>query len=640
LCALAGSAAAEREAAQQIREGIQRQVQGEEASQLLVAMLDGVEATVRTNFFVPDRYGFGIRLLPTFMGCSVISETVPYGTFFVRGRRCVAFHVRFRDVARGGLRMSVPTSPEDHASRRSSAYEEAYSLAYAQQLKNKDIPEGGSKAVCVVDTTQEGVDPDFLTRKSFKSFADTILTLTSQDEKINACIVNRGEGDGVEQVYLGPDENIIPYDIEWATERAAVRGCGFNRAFMSSKPDAGFNHKEYGVTSEGVNVFLGVALKEAGFEPETQPFTVKITGGTDGDVAGNMILCLARDYPHAKIVGICDASATLEDPDGLDLETLCDMVRSNKPLAAFDREKLGARGDHWGVDTEEGLERRNTMPLRVQADVFVPGGGRPASINEGNWRQFLRPDGQGASSQLVVEGANLFLTPQARQHLFEEAGAVVIKDSSANKCGVITSSYEILLSMMFEKDEFIRLKPQLVEDVVERFKHMARAEAQLLFSEKAQRPGMSLPDISTELSNAITRTHDALEAKLRAMTEKELAAQDHFRDVLLDHLPSSAHAHQERLFTHVPLNYRLAAVAANLASNIVYSEGTSFITQVPDDQVLASLALRYRSQKQRVTALTKTLRERGEQGLTLAEAEEVVVLLERGGVRAGLQLES
>ena len=75
-------------------------------------------------------------------------------------------------------------------------------------------------------------------------------------------------------------------------------------AFMSSKPEAGINHKVYGVTSEGVAVFLQVALQQSGIDPFTQPFTVKLTGGPNGDVAGNMIRILRRDYPNtAKIVG-------------------------------------------------------------------------------------------------------------------------------------------------------------------------------------------------------------------------------------------------------------------------------------------------------------------------------------------------
>ena len=43
-----------------------------------------------------------------------------------------------------------------------------------------------------------------------------------------------------------------------------------------------------------------MALREEGINPDTQPFTVKITGGPDGDVAGNLaqhveLLRLPRD---------------------------------------------------------------------------------------------------------------------------------------------------------------------------------------------------------------------------------------------------------------------------------------------------------------------------------------------------------
>ena len=87
---------------------------------------------------------------------------------------------------------------------------------------------------------------------------------------------------------------------------------------MSSKPSAGINHKEYGVTSEGVVVFLDAALRAVGINPETDTFTIKITGGPDGDVAGNCIRILNRDYgDRAKIVGIADGSGCGEDPKGL-----------------------------------------------------------------------------------------------------------------------------------------------------------------------------------------------------------------------------------------------------------------------------------------------------------------------------------
>jgi glutamate dehydrogenase len=49
--------------------------------------------------------------------------------------------------------------------------EQAYSLAYAQQLKNKDIPEGGAKAAILVkpDESDEYIPelfgPSFMIRK-------------------------------------------------------------------------------------------------------------------------------------------------------------------------------------------------------------------------------------------------------------------------------------------------------------------------------------------------------------------------------------------------------------------------------------------------------------------------------------------
>jgi len=51
---------------------------------------------------------------------------------------------------------------------------------------------------------------------------------------------------------------VIPDDIEWITKRAAERGYPIPTAFMSSKPDAGINHKTYGVTSEGVQVPINI----------------------------------------------------------------------------------------------------------------------------------------------------------------------------------------------------------------------------------------------------------------------------------------------------------------------------------------------------------------------------------------------
>lgn len=80
---------------------------------------------------------------------------------------------------------------------------------------------------------------------------------------------------------------------------------------MSSKPDAGINHKVYGVTSEGVQVFLDQLLRFAGRAPGERPFTVKITGGPDGDVAGNAIK-VRRTSRSERAAGRADRREKLE----------------------------------------------------------------------------------------------------------------------------------------------------------------------------------------------------------------------------------------------------------------------------------------------------------------------------------------
>lgn len=55
------------------------------------------------------------------------------------------------------MRIVTPQTSEQVAIEAGRQFDECYALAYAQQLKNKDIPEGGSKAVLLVDTTNSTV---------------------------------------------------------------------------------------------------------------------------------------------------------------------------------------------------------------------------------------------------------------------------------------------------------------------------------------------------------------------------------------------------------------------------------------------------------------------------------------------------
>jgi len=73
-------------------------------------------------------------------------------------------------------------------------------------LKNKDIPEGGSKAVIIVKShAQQSNNKDFHVRKSVKAFTDSLLDLIVHDSVKN--IVDHYGKE--ELIYLGPDEQGI-----------------------------------------------------------------------------------------------------------------------------------------------------------------------------------------------------------------------------------------------------------------------------------------------------------------------------------------------------------------------------------------------------------------------------------------------
>ncbi|MGI9015072.1 MAG: NAD-glutamate dehydrogenase domain-containing protein [Phycisphaerales bacterium] len=602
---------------QNLRAEVASDVDPEDAREFLNRMIDAVEATLRTNVHLERRYALSIRIDPSLLSIAERDE-LPYGVFFVHGRGFNAFHVRFRDIARGGVRAVRPISADQFAREGERLYDEAYGLAYAQQLKNKDIPEGGAKAVILVE-------PGDSISRCFKAFGDALLDLITPEPVIHKQIIDRFGKQ--ELLYLGPDENITPDMIEWIVDRAARRGYGLPNSFMSSKPGAGINHKQYGVTSEGITVFLDTALRAVGIDPTSQPFTVKITGGPDGDVAGNEIRILNREYgKNARIVGIADGSGSAEEADGLDIDELLRLVELSLPIASFDSSKLGPGGRVVPVDAPDGFALRNTLHNRIVADAFIPAGGRPRTIHAGNWRQYLTPDGT-PSSRVIVEGANLFLTPEARKEL-SDLGALIFKDSSANKCGVICSSFEISASMVLSADEFLAIKSTFVPQVITRLRTLARLEAELLLREYRRNPQTHMADLSIKLSREIIRASDAIEASLAS---GDVANNPMVRDLAVQHLPAILiETAGARIWTDMPKAYLGWIAASTLAAGIVYREGLDFFENMPYAAIVET-ATRYFEQDR----LTRTLKQEVLDS-SLPHRERIAELLGRGGTRASL----
>ena len=79
-----------------------------------------------------------------------------------------------------------------------------------------------------------------------------------------------------------------------------------------------------------------IALEELGIDPATDRFQVKLTGGTNGDVAGNALRLLFQRSPGAEVPLIVAGSGAACDPHGLDRDELGRLVL-RQDITAFDR---------------------------------------------------------------------------------------------------------------------------------------------------------------------------------------------------------------------------------------------------------------------------------------------------------------
>jgi glutamate dehydrogenase len=519
-------------------------------------------------------------------------------TYFY-GRHGLGYHIGFSDIARGGWRTIVTQTRDDYVTVANTLFRENYVLAHTQHLKNKDIYEGGSKLVVVLRA------PDLRTKERLNqllykiqydfinAFLDIFIT---QDGKAKDPRVVDYYGED-EPIELGPDENMHDLMIETIAELSVKRGYVLGIGIMSSKV-VGINHKQYGVTSTGVVKFAEVAMREQGIDIRRDPFSVKFTGGPNGDVAGNALRLLLERCPGVAIRLVLDGTGALVDPNGLDREELSRIVLQ-QDVEAFDPARLSPGGfllyrnvrrteglrelykrvsrtaascvESW-VTVDEFHKEFDELLFTVSADLFIPAGGRPETVDGSNWERFFAPDGT-PTARVIVEGANSFITPEART-LLQQQGIVVLRDASANKCGVISSSYEIIGNLLLTPKEFLARKEEYIRDVLAILEQRSANEAELIFR-RHREAGGSIP--FTEISDAISVEINAHYAKLFDFFQArpELCGQPLYRRALLAHLPRmirESPAYRLRI-RNLPPKYRSAILAVEIASFIVYRGG-------------------------------------------------------------------
>lgn len=601
---------------------------------------------LRTNAYCYRKLGIGFRVNPAYLDNvpgfdrKAKFPEMPFSLFFVRGGSYMGLQIRFRDLARGGMRTVITWDAEHEKYERANMFTECYNLAYTQQKKNKDIPEGGSKSILFLNANVELASEMDIARREMlaaghpsdeverdiaklqkdmslenmyqnqRAFLTTFMTLFIWDfeKKHLKHLDNVVDYLNIpEYIYLGPDENFHDCMIEWLAKKSVSMGNQVGGAFISGKEETGVNHKEYGVTSFGACQFLHQTIKFLGI---TGDFSVKLTGGPDGDVAGNMILLLKKHYPtRAKLLVITDGSGTCYDPVGFDLAELEKMFHKVQMLASYPPEMLHEGGwilslkttrqvssltkevlmykkvngkvvEEW-ISSNAAFHLFGTNAHTTDADIFLPCGGRPRALNMTNMNDFLGADGK-PTTRAIIEGANLYITQDAREFL-EDKGVLIFKDSSANKCGVVSSSYEILAGLSTTDEQFKKVKNELAKNILERLEKIANDEAVCMIDYyELNKRTIKMTHISELVSQKINKFTDDMAAYLAPL---DLSAPKNkpLLDIFINYIPECVRRdYLEQSMKRVPDMHKKAIISTHVACALVYSRGLSWWPSVTD----------------------------------------------------------
>ena len=564
--------------------------QNEHHAIVLRALYTFNKSILKTNFYTSTKVALSFRLNPSFLPESEYPER-PYGMFFVVGSDFRGFHIRFRDIARGGIRIVRSRSLDAYNVNARNLFDENYNLANTQQRKNKDIPEGGSKGVILLDPGAAQERPQACFEKYIDALIDLLLKQNIPGVKDNYVDLYAKP----EILFLGPDEGTAGY-VDWATLHARERGAPWWKSFLTGKsPElGGIPHDEYGMTTLSVRAYVNKIYEKLDIDDaKIRKFQ---TGGPDGDLGSNEILLSRKE----NYVGIVDGSGVICDPQGLDKQELIRLAKERKMIEHYDKTKLSPQGYVVLVDDMDvklpsgevvtsGVAFRNTFHLKLKqqfgvdgVDLFVPCGGRPAAIDTNNVHDLIDEKTGKSVVPYFVEGANLFITQSAKL-ILEKAGIIIFKDASTNKGGVTSSSLEVLASLSFDDKGFLenmcvdpetKAKPQFYQDYVRDVQKIivgnADSEFEALWKLKAE-TGTPFTILSDKLSVAINKLGDEL------ANSKELWNDDiEFRNaVLLDSLPPLLleKVGIENVLSRVPEAYLKAIFATHLASKFVYSRG-------------------------------------------------------------------
>ena len=324
---------------------------------ILRRYLDLIKATLRTNFYQPDAGGQNKSYFSFKFDPKVIPELprpVPKFEIFVYSPRIEGVHLRFGNVARGGLRWS--DREEDYRT-------EVLGLVKAQQVKNAVIVPVGAKGGFIPRRLPIGGNRDDIQAEAiacYRIFISGLLDIT----------------DNLREGAVVPPANVVRFDDDdpylvvaadkgTATFSDIANGIAIDYGFwlgdaFASGGSAGYDHKKMGITAKGGWVSVQRHFRERGIDVQQDSISVIGIGDMAGDVFGNGLLLsdklqmvAAFNHLHIFIDPNPDAASSF-----VERQRLFDLPRSS--WTDYDASLISAGG---------GIFPRSAKSIAISAEM-------------------------------------------------------------------------------------------------------------------------------------------------------------------------------------------------------------------------------------------------------------------------------
>ena len=431
-------------------------------------LLSLVEATVRTNYFVPaptpDPY---IALKFESGKIAELPDDPPLYEIHVNSPRMEGCHLRAGRVARGGIRFS---------DRADDYRTEILGLMKTQTVKNAIIVPVGSKGGFIVKaraaapvTRQDVVD-------AYQTLMNAMLDLT--DNVVGGRVfhperVKVLDGDGPYLV-VAADKGTAAFS-DLANAIATRRGFWLGDAFASGG-EHGYDHKALGITARGAWESARRHLREMGRDPERgAPIVMAGIGDMSGDVFGNGLLqssnlklIAAFDHRHIFIDPNPDPAASFAERKrmfALPASSWADynaglispgggvFRRGAKSIALSPEAAAALQCEPGALDSENLIRAILRAPVDLLYNggigTFVRGSDESDAQAGDHANDACRIAAVELRAKVVVEGGNLGFTQKARIE-YAIAGGRINTDAIDNSAGVDMSDHEVNLKILLQ----------------------------------------------------------------------------------------------------------------------------------------------------------------------------------------------